>query len=191
MPRKTNPPASYVIKNDFLKSVLLSVERRRDAVEHKASIFLAANGLLLTSITGLGSIIPTSLASSKWIWPGIVLLILFLLSIATSSFCAIQVLAPFWDDKRKKIMHLPDDEFNVYWLGKISQFVDSKAYASAIAPLTEHQLVEQLTNDAYNLSCLMMDRYKWIHRAQRAVLLSIFFLLGLAALVGLAVSRVI
>jgi len=191
MRQKSNPPASYDKKNDFLKSAILSAERRRDAVEHKASIFLAANALLLTAVRGLGSPIPKSLTSSGWIWPGIGLLILFLLGVATSSFCAVQVLAPFWYEKRKKVMKVCDDEFNVYWLGKISQFADSKAYSNAIEPLTEQHLLEQLTNEAYNLSCLMIERYKWIHRAQRAVLLSIFFLLGLAALVGLAVGGVI
>jgi Family of unknown function (DUF5706) len=184
----TTQSSCFEKRNDFLKSVLLHVERRRDAVEHKASIFLAANALLLTAIRGLGSPIPTSLASSRWIWLGIGLLILFLLGIATSSFCAVQVLAPFGYQKRKRVMKVSNDEFNVYWLGKISQFTDSRAYSNALEPLTEQQLLEQLTNEAYNLSCLVTERYQWIHRAQRAVLLSIFSLLGLAALLGLAVK---
>lgn len=191
MKQKPNPPASNEKKNDFLKSVIMHAEKRRDAVEHKASIFLAANGLLLTAIGGLGSPIPRSLASSGWIWPGISLLILFLLGIATSSFCAVQVLAPFSFQKRKRFMKVSDDEFNIYWVGKISEFTDSKSYAKAIEPLTDQQLLEQLINEAYNLSCLLAERYRWIHRAQRAVLFSIFALLGLAALLGLVVSRVI
>ena len=191
MKQKPNPPASNDKRNDFLKGVIVQAQKHRDAVEHKASIFLAANALLLTAIRGLGAPIPTSLAASGWKWPGIGLLILFLLGIAISSFCAVQVLAPFWYQKRKRFMKVSDDEFNIYWIGKISQFADSKAYANAIEPLTEQQLLEQLTNEAYNLSCLMVERYRWIHRAQRAVLFSIFVLSGLAALLGLAVSGVI
>jgi pycsar effector protein len=191
MRQKPNPPASNDKKNDFVKSVILATERRNDAVHHRASIFLAANALLLTAVRGLGSPIPSSLTSSGWIWLGIGLLIVFLFSIATSSFCAVQVLAPFWYEKRMKVMKVTKDEFNVYWLGKISQFADSKAYSNAIESLTEQQLLEQLTNEAYNLSCLMMERYRWIHRAQRAVLVSIFALLGYAALVGLVVVGLI
>ncbi len=181
MTKQPDPLASNDKKNDFLKSVILAAEKRRDAVESKASILLGANAVLLTAISALGLPTPTPLASSAWTFFRFGLLIVSLAGIVTSSLSAIQVLAPFGAHKRKQVMKVSDSEFNVYWSGKISEFENSKAYSNAIESLTEHQILEQLTNEAYNISCLVMDRYKWIQRAQRAITLSILAFIGLAA----------
>jgi hypothetical protein len=77
-------------------------------------------------------------------------------------------------------MRLPPKEFNVFFAGKIAEYESATAYFSEIAALTEQQVAEQLAAQAYNLSRLLVDRYKWFRRSQRALLFSIFSFIVLA-----------
>lgn len=181
---KEQSPALYECKIEFIQSVLEAAEKRRDAVENKSSILVASNAILLTAIAALGFPLPASSATSLWLWLRFGLAAVSLASIAASSLCAIRVFAPFTSKQRVHVMNIPLDEYNIFYAGKIAKYSGPKAYLAEIDALTEAIILEQMSNQAYRLSRLVMHRYGWFHWAQQALIVSIiaFILLVLTGL---------
>lgn len=176
-PATSAPPEK---KLEFMGDVLEAAEKRRDSAENKASILLASNAILLTGITSFG--VPTFLTSAAWTWPDVVNVVLATISLTSAGFSslwAIRILAPFMKKKREQFLRITSPEFNVFFCGKIIEFEDAKSYLATVASLTQEQLLEQLTNQAYNLSRIIVDRYKWLQRSHRAFLLAILTFVAL------------
>jgi len=170
-------------KLEFLRNVLDAAEKRRDAVENKASILIAASAILLAALGSFDLPVPGSGGVRTWNMLAIGLLAATVVSVVLSILCALNVLAAFTPKKRQQVMKVTPDEFNVFFLGKIAAFRDAAVYQDAIESLTQDAILAQLTRQAYNLSRLVMERYKWFHRAQRLLVLSVLLFLAFVTVI--------
>ena len=167
-------------RTEFLRDALEAAEKRRGAVENKSSILLASNAILLTAIASFGFPVATPNLSSSLLWLRYGLTVICLGGVAVSGLCAVLVLAPLTAKQRTQVMRLPSKEFNVFFSGKIAEYENARAYMAEVESLTEQQIFEQLGTQLYNLSRLVIERYKWFHRSQRALVLSILTFIVLA-----------
>jgi hypothetical protein len=179
-------PTSFDRKIEFLKVVIESAEKRRDAVENKFSILIAANAILLSIIIGVGL---SSVARSNPIyWTQFALTAVALGSVLLSILWCAQVLSPLSQKQRSKIMDVPDDaklEHNLYLFMRIAD-LSKVDYSREITALTEPEFFEQLLAEAHNLSRLLVFRYKVLGRANMmfAAGAVIFTILALTNLLG-------
>jgi hypothetical protein len=173
MPRKpkTIDPNS---QKELLLNVLMAAEKRRSGVENKASIVLATNSILLAA---LGSFLNPSLLAlmgkKSLDRISIYLIGAFIIFAVLSILSTLIVLNAIGPRRRPRIMRLPENEFNIFFVGKIAEFHDARAYGNAVKSLTAEGLIEQLTNQAYNVSHIVMNRYRWFGRALAFLLLSV------------------
>ena len=173
-------PASQSDRVNFLKLVIDSAEKRRDAVENKASILIASNAILLTA---LASLIP-SLAHpgagsvNPYIWIPIGLGVLTLISVVVSTMSAIGILVSVRGDRqRKQVMDIGEEELNLFYFGKVAE--SSKAdYLAAIRSLTDQAILEQLAAEAHNISRLARQRYRLLYFSHRAFMVSVVLFLS-------------
>lgn len=167
-----------VEKIGFLQSVLEAAENRRDGVENKASILIAANAILLAAVGSFFDFSTLSIGEGKSLYQVVItLLIATVICVILSILCSLNVLAAFTPKKRQRVMKVSKDEFNVFFVGKIAEFQNAAAYQETINSLTQERVVSQYTNQAFNLSLLVNERYRWFHRSQRLLILSIFIFL--------------
>jgi pycsar effector protein len=180
MPRK--PKASLEDQKEFLKGAIESADRLKNGVENKASIVLGANSILLAAL-GLLLRSPFEPGSTvQSLHPAATLLLLILvLAIALSILCTLMVLTHITPQRRRALMKLHDNEFNVFFAGAISRYANAKAYREAVETLGTADLVQQLYGEAYNLSCIVIERYKWFQRSLMFLIVSLFLLLTFLA----------
>jgi hypothetical protein len=179
--------ATYEKKIEFLFAVLEAAEKRRDSVENKSAILIAANAILLTGIIGLG--IPLFTASGDvGLWLKIGLTAGALGAIILSTLWSAQILTPLATQKqRSQIMDLgpnPEAERNLYLFVRIAKFKKAE-YKQAIDSLTQQEIFEQLTSEVHNLSLILSYRY------QAMRLSHIAFILAIVAFAALAVAKLL
>ncbi len=178
MPRKTT--ANSEDQKEFLKMVIEAAERRRSGVENKASIVLGANSILLAA---LGLLLkPPSDAGSmlRSLHPASAILLLLLVVAVTASILGtLVVLTDISSGRRRSLMKLPQNEFNVFYTGAIARHGTARAYQQAVEGLGSTELMEQLYNEAYNISCIVRERYKWFRFALLSLMASLMLLLAI------------
>ena len=183
MSRKSE--ANIEDQKDFLKTVIDAADKLKIGVENKASIVLGANSILLAT---LGLLLKSRLeagatATVQSLNPiATFLLLVLVLSIALSILCTLMVLTHITPERRQSVMNLPDQEFNVYYVGAVARHGNAKAYQEAVERLGPLELTQQLYGEAYNLSCIVMERYKWFQRSLVFLIASLFLLLGFLAI---------
>ncbi len=170
-------PASYSDQLEYLKLVIESAERRRDAVENKASILIASNAILLTA---LATLVP-SLVTAKgnptgWIPVG--LGALTLVSVVVSTMSAIGILVSISSGERRlQVLDITEPELNIFFFDKVAEKTKAD-YLAVIRGLTDQMILEQLAAEAHNVSRLTRERYRYLYFSHRAFLVSVVLFLS-------------
>jgi hypothetical protein len=165
-------------QREFLRNVLDAAEKRRNGVEHKAAIVLATNSILLTFLARfLDSSFLASIGLKSLDRIAVGILLAVVIAAGISMVLTMLVLVGFTGKRRHQILKVSEDEFNVFYVGKIAKFSDASAYQETVKSLTADDLLEQLTSQAYRLSLLIVDRYKWFNLALGALSFSILLFL--------------
>lgn len=179
---KTKPSADLTEQKEFLKMAIEAADKLKIGVENKASIVLAANSILLAT---LGLILKSPFEAGSTLLSlspvAILLLLVMVIAIALSILCNLMVLTHIAPGRRRSLMKLPEHEFNVYYVGAIARHENAQAYQKAVEQLGPGELVQQLYAETYNLSCIVMERYKWFERSLAFLIASLFLLLGFLA----------
>jgi len=172
---------------DFLKAVIDSAEKRRDAVENKASILIAANAILFTATVGFiaPAVMASASGSSTVFLINTGLTFCVLVAIIVSIVSATSILVSISTDKqRQKVMDI-ESEFNLFYFGKIAERKKDE-YRSLIESLTDEQILEQYVAEAHNLSRILKLRYRSLYRAHGTFVIAViaFALLALSKALG-------
>jgi predicted RND superfamily exporter protein len=154
-------------KINFLHNVLEAAEKRRNGVENKASILIAANAILLSAIGSFFNFSSLHRCEVNNYYQVVVfLLIAMIICVISSIFCSLNVLTALTPKKRQELMNVSKDEFNVFFIGKIAEFKSATDYHKMIKSLSQEIVLSQYTNQAFNLSRLVMARYRWFNRSK-------------------------
>lgn len=182
---KSVQPAPYERKMEFLFTALEAEEQRRDSLERKSSVLLAANAILLSAIIGLG--LPVITSETPYFWLQFPLTILALGAVAISVLFSAEILHPFASqEQRSEIMDLgpdPETELNLFFFAKIAEF-KKEDYQREIDVLTEQNIFEQLTSQIHNLSRILCRRYRVLRMSHSA------FMVGAVAFAILSLTKV-
>jgi len=167
-PNKRQLSASLEQKKEFLLHTLEAEEKRRDAVENKASILIASNAILLGAI--INFVLPLNTSGNFVIvWLQIALAIMTFGFVISSILISAQIFASFNQKKRSQIMDLgsnPENENNLFLFSRIAEF-KKETYQDKIDNITDEEILNQLTSQVHNLSRLLVLRYKKIWLAHR------------------------
>ena len=177
--------APYEKTIEFLLAILEAEEKRRDSVENKSSVLMAANAILLSAIIGLG--LPLITAGSPFLWFQIPLTIVALGAVIASVLYSAEILVSFLtQEQRLKVMDLgsdPNAEYNLFWFIGIAKF-KKEDYQREINGLTEQKIFEQLVSQIHNLSRLLRRRYEILRVSHSA------FIVGTTAFAILALTKI-
>lgn len=180
-------PASHEERIEYLILVLEAVEKRRDSVENKSAVLIAANAILLSAIISLG-IPQLTDAVGVGMLIRVVITIIVLSAIILSTLWSAQILMPLATQKqRSQIMDLgpdPDKEHNLFLFVRISKMQKAE-YRKAIESLTQEEIADQLISEVHNLSRLLDTRYRAMRRSHGA------FVFALVAFAALAILEVL
>lgn len=171
--QKTN----YTKRLEYLLVNLEYVEKRRNAVEGKSSILMAACAIVLTAMSNFGFL--DALSASTF--PQNVRAIFTMLTLSCLVFsilCCSRVLSGHMNDKsRGRIMDI-EGEYNIFHSGKIAE-LKKDVYLAEVENLTDRQVFEQLGAEVHNVSRIARDRYKYFNWANRLFVLSVIALMVL------------
>lgn len=161
-------------KLEFLSLVLEAEEKRRNSVESRVSILIAADAVLISAIAGLG--IPKTQLYQPIILLQLIFSILAFSATILSVLWAIQVITPINYRNRNKTLDLgknPPTEFNLFYFMAIEKF-DKAGYLNAVNSLTEREIIQQVAAQIHNVSRLLTKRYYIMRTAHLSFFTGLF-----------------
>ena len=170
-------------KTSFMLTVIAAEEMRRDSIETKSEIMLAANAVLLGVMLSLGSGQLVQGGAVRWIQ--LALMLVSFGSMILSTYFGVRIFAPIMSRKqRDRVMDLRVTEHNLFLFLKIAEFTKS-GYRRELDELSKEEILEQYVSQAHNLSRLLVVKYQNIQRAHLMFLVALvsFSMLAIIAAV--------
>lgn len=161
---------------DFLTKIINVNNEKQHLYDNRASILLAANAILLASITNFGIPIIQRNMTNAWGWAIISFAIIGIFLAILSIILTIQIIAPIahTQSTRKKNLDLEPQESNLFFFIKIAEY-KKQEYSEKVKKLSEDKIIEQLLSEVHNVSRLLAIRLLKLKFAYQIFLISVAF----------------